>query len=166
MNKLGLSVTPLQVQQMDRILSVLVEDTPAQFALVIDQSGSVVSSMGENLTSDLAVLGTLIAGDLSASQEIARLTGQYQKYQLIIREGDLTNSILAEAGEHLILYLQISKSSPLGWVRLRVLEACRELKEFVFLPGNEFGLDLDLNTSGSKSISDLTDDALDSMWIN
>ena len=83
---------------MDQILSVLMDEIPAQLAFLIDQSGAVVSSRGDISSNDLAVLGSLIAGDLSASQEIARLTGQYQKYQLIIREGDISNTVLSEAG--------------------------------------------------------------------
>lgn len=162
--RLGLAVTPSQVQQMDHILSILMEDIPAQLALLIDQSGAVVCSKGDVSSNDLAVLGSLIAGDLSASQEIARLTGQYQKYQLIIREGDISNTILSEAGQDLILYLQVAKASPLGWVRIRVMEACKLLKEFTFLPTEDISLDME--AGDIQSISDLTDNALDSMWIN
>lgn len=163
--RLGLAVTPSQVQQMDQILSILMEDIPAQLALLIDQSGAVICSKGEITSNDLAVLGSLIAGDLSASQEIARLTGQYQKYQLIIREGDISNTILSEAGEELILYLQVAKSSPLGWVRIRVMEACKQLKDFSFIPADNMSLDPD-TAADMQSISDFTDNALDSMWIN
>lgn len=163
-HRLGLEVTPQQVQEMEQILLELMDESPAQLILLIDQSGSVISSLGELSGTDTAVLGTLIAGDLSASQEIARLTGQYQRFQLIIREGEITNTILSEAGEQLILYLQINKSIPLGWVRLRVIETCNKLKKFIFNSLEKFEF---VPGEGEKTnFSDLTDDALDSMWIN
>jgi hypothetical protein len=162
--KLGLAVSPEQVHEMNQILAVLLEEISAQIILLIDQSGSVITSVGDAPGTDLSVLGTLVAGDLSASQEIARLTGQYQKFQLVTREGDFTNTILSEAGEELIVYLQVSKQNPLGWVRMRVIDACKQLKRFELHPYHE--QDLGLHGMDEKSISDLTDDALDSMWMN
>lgn len=160
----GTEVSDEQILTIDVILNELLKDSPALFVLLIDQSGSVIHTAGDTRHADLAILGTLIAGDLTASQEIARLTGQYQTFQHIIREGDLTNSLLSEAGDHFILYLQTNKSVPLGWVRMRVLEACQKLKDIKLNPPNHMK-PLEVNEKPSN-LSDLAGDALDSLWIN
>jgi predicted regulator of Ras-like GTPase activity (Roadblock/LC7/MglB family) len=162
--KLGIVVSPEQINEINLILSELMEECPAQLALLIDQSGSVLSYQGENQSIDLVVLAALVAGDLCASQEIARLTGQYQKFQLIIREGELSNTILSEAGEQIIIYLQVSKVSPLGWVRLRLIEACKKLRTINFQIPEKINMTSDSNDN--NDLSNFTDDALDAMWIN
>jgi predicted regulator of Ras-like GTPase activity (Roadblock/LC7/MglB family) len=160
----GIVVSPEQIYEINQILSELMEECPAQLALLIDQSGSVLSYQGENQSIDLVVLAALVAGDLCASQEIARLTGQYQKFQLIIREGELSNTILSEAGDQIVIYLQVSKASPLGWVRLRLMDACKKLRKIEFQAPEKINMDSD--TKDGNSLSNLTDDALDAMWIN
>jgi predicted regulator of Ras-like GTPase activity (Roadblock/LC7/MglB family) len=160
----GIVVSPEQIYEINQILSELMEECPAQLALLIDQNGSVLSYQGENQSIDLVVLAALVAGDLCASQEIARLTGQYQKFQLIIREGELSNTILSEAGDQIVIYLQVSKVSPLGWVRLRLMDACKKLRKIEFKVPEKFSMASD--TKDGNDLTTLTDDALDAMWIN
>jgi predicted regulator of Ras-like GTPase activity (Roadblock/LC7/MglB family) len=116
----GLVLYPTHYQTIDQILLELVQKIPARFVLLTDVTGQVVSAHGDQSQIDLVALGSLIAGDLAASQEIARLTGQYQSYQLILREGLLSHTFITEAGQQFVLFVQTPGDTPLGWARMLI----------------------------------------------
>ena len=160
--RVGATIFPSQDQAIERVLVDLKEHCPAQFILVADVSGQLVSTQGERGPADLVALSALIAGDLAASQEIARLTGQYQSHQLVLREGQMSSTFLVEAGRFLVLFVRVSSEVPLGWARLMILEAGRQIGEIMAAPPDlveEMHLDL-----GEKNLSDAVGDLLDSMW--
>ncbi len=158
----GLSLYPVQDQAIDRILDDLMQKCPAEFVLLVETSGQIISSKGEKGKTDLVALGSLIAGDLAASQEIARLTDQYQQAQLILREGSKSNTFLSEAGSHMALYMKIDKDVPIGWARLLIQESGRQLAEVASAHPEDLDK-LDLGLSEEK-LNSLIGDSFDSMW--
>ena len=158
----GITIYPSHEQALDKILSDLAERCPAPFILLADVSGQLVSVQGERGHNDLVALSSLVAGDLAASQEIARLTGEYKSHQLVLREGQKFNTFISEAGQHLLLFAQVAQEVPLGWARLVILEAARQVSEVIATPVEEVStLELGL---GEEKLSDLVSDALDSLW--
>lgn len=120
----GISIFPSQDKAFDQILSDLLNKAPARFILLTDISGQIISACGERGKADLVALGSLAAGDLAASQEIARISsGEYQENQMIMREGTKMHTIIYKTGPYLILLLQITSDVPLGWVRFLVKQA-------------------------------------------
>jgi len=158
----GLSLSPSQDQIINRILRDLLEKCPAQFILLAELSGQIISVQGETGKTDLIGLGALVAGDLAASQEIARLTGQYQHAQLILREGPETASFISEAGDRMVIYMRIHKEVPMGWARLIIQETSRKLAEVTSMPPEEVEK-IDLQLSEDK-LDTLIGDGLDSIW--
>ncbi len=139
------TVMPAQDQAMERIVKELLLLCPAQFALVVERSGFLLMSAGQSRVVDLSALASLVAGDMAASQEIARRTGQFQGCQLTLREGPEANTFLAEAGPDLILFAQISKDVPIGWARLLIQESGRQLSQVLTTSPDEVDkLDLGL----------------------
>ncbi len=156
------TIYPSQDQAIDRVLSGMLERCPAQFALIAEKSGQLVSVLGERDFADPVILASLIAGDMAASQEIARVTGQYQRFQFVLREGLASNTIIAEAGEYLILFVQVKKDVPLGWARLVITEASHKLAEIIAAqPDDIKDLNIDIK---QDAISEWVDDALNSLW--
>lgn len=123
----GITIYPDQDRKIIDLLSRLSQKLPAQFLLLTDVTGQVILSQGEQKSVDLISLGSLVAGDLAASQEIARLTGEYQDYQLVLREGSTSHTFIAEAGHYLALLAQVSHEVPLGWARVLLQKTAREL---------------------------------------
>jgi predicted regulator of Ras-like GTPase activity (Roadblock/LC7/MglB family) len=158
----GQSLHPSQDQAIERVLNDLMQKCPAQFVLLAELSGQLISTQGERGKTNLAALGALIAGDLAASQEIARLTGQYQHAQLILREGSKSTAFISEAGQQMALYMRVDKEVPMGWARLLILEASRTLAEVISTaPEDVEKLDLELS---EEKLSTLIGDGLDSIW--
>ncbi|MDQ6963699.1 MAG: hypothetical protein Q9M13_02125, partial [Mariprofundales bacterium] len=120
----GLTIYPSQDRAIDRLLAALVQKVPARFALLADVSGQVISARGDrHSVLEPVALGSLIAGDLAASHEIARLLGEYQSYQMILREGLTAHTFILEAGAYMVLLVQVSSEVPLGWARMVIREA-------------------------------------------
>lgn len=158
----GLSLYPSQYHAIEQVLDDLMRICPAQFILLAEQSGQLISVQGERGKTDIVALGALIAGDLAASQEIARLTGQYQHAQLILREGPKSTAFISEAGQQMVLYMRIDRDVPLGWARLLLQDAIHTLAE-VITTSPEDVEELDLKISEEK-LTALIGDGLDSIW--
>ncbi len=156
------TVFPSQDRAMDQILEDLLGRCPAEYILVAEASGQVFSVKGKREVANPVVLASLIAGDMAASQEIARVTGQYQHFQFSLREGIAANTFLAEAGTHLILFVQVAKDVPLGWARMLIAEASHRLEDVMSsTPDDARDVCIDL---GKDGMADWLDDALGSLW--
>jgi len=153
-------VTPSQQSAIEKIALSLKAKTPARFILVADRNGHVLVFSGDGMQdAGLAELAALLAGDLAASQEIARLTGAFQQKQLILREGEKQNTFLCEAGGDLVLFMQSDSEVPLGWARLLVVEAGSQLAA-MHLSSDDEGT-MGFNSDGFKQN---LDDAIDGLW--
>ncbi len=145
-----------------KVLVECAQKCPVQFLLLAGVSGQPIAFEGEQNNINLAALGALLAGDLAASQEIARLTNQYQSYQMILREGRESTFLLSEAGPYMILFARVDHEVPLGWARILILETCRRLADIASARPDELGsLDLGLH---EERLSALIGDRLDSIW--
>jgi predicted regulator of Ras-like GTPase activity (Roadblock/LC7/MglB family) len=127
----GLTILPEQDKAIDRTLTDLVASIPADFVLLTDSSGQVISFGGDRAQLDLISLGALIAGEQVASQEMARLAGEYQASQMLIREGTKSNFYICEAGPHLVLLVKASSETPLGWARIVIRQAGETLAKVI-----------------------------------
>ena len=159
----GITIYPEQDQAIDKTLKGMLDSIPARFALLTDISGQIVSVQGERGGIDPVVLGSLIAGDLAASQEIARVTGEYQTTQMVLREGQKSHSFIAEAGPYLALLVQVSSDVPLGWARMMIKKVSSDLAEIAATtPEPSEQPKLDFGAEGNAA--DLFGDALEDMW--
>lgn len=162
--RVGLTIYPSQDKAIDQILSELFERLPAQFILLADTSGQLVSMQGERGNHDLVALSALIAGDMAASQEISRLTGQYQNSQLVMREGQKHCSFIGEAGRYLLIFAQVSTDVPLGWARLLIREAGQKIDEIMATdPERLEEMELSFN---DEQLNESVDSALDSLFTD
>lgn len=158
----GIDLLSWQHQAIIQIISDLAHEIPAYFVLLTDVTGQIVTIHGERNNAELAALGALVAGDLAASQEIARLTGEYHNHQMILREGERTNTFIAEAGGQLILLVQVYTQVPLGWARILIRKVATNLAEVVSSHQGEEEPDSALSQA---DLPDLFKKALDNIWL-
>ncbi len=160
--RIGITIYPSQKKAIKQVLVELEERCPTQLILLADVSGLLISIRGNRGESDPTALASLIAGDLAASQEIARMTNQYQSCQLILREGQRSNSFIAEVGPYLALFVQVDADTPLGWARLLILEASRQIVEIISVRP-QFFQKPDLELDEAKIINDV-ENTFDNLW--
>jgi len=166
----GLTLYPSQNKSINKLLGNLIKQVPAQFVLLADVTGQVVSARGEQNKIDLVALGSLVAGDLAASQEIARITGQYQDSQVALREGKHTNSFILETGTHLALFVQVAHDVPLGWARMVIKNTAKDITDILSNtpPEAEQAKTEAANQpffDNDDKLPDLFSDALDDLWM-
>jgi len=158
----GLILTKDQLEQIAMILTKMVDTIPAKFILLVENSGQIVQFQGDFGNTDTAILGSLIAADLAASQEIARLSGEYQDFQMILREGEKTHIIISEAGKSLTFLVAFRRDVPLGWARKLIQISAREIAD---VNNQIFENPLENENEATKGdLPDLFNDALDQIW--
>jgi hypothetical protein len=90
------------------------------------------------------------------------MTGEFQEFQMVLREGDRSHMILSEAGRHLVFLVLFAKDVPLGWARKLIQRAAAILKIQATEPENPGETLPEAEISGN--LTDLFDDALDDIW--
>lgn len=161
----GLTIFPEHQKTIEQWLTQLVQKTPARFVMLTDVSGQLISARGDQGRANLVALGSLIAGDLAASQEVARLLGEYQDYQMVLREGHTSHTLILEAGRHLVLFAQISSDVPLGWARMLIQDAARNLADlFETIPQPPEASQPE-SIFDEENLPDLFKNALDELWV-
>jgi predicted regulator of Ras-like GTPase activity (Roadblock/LC7/MglB family) len=164
----GLTLYPAQYAALDQTLTDLIQKLPAQLVVLTDVSGQLVAARGEQERINLVALGSLISGDLAASQEIARLMGEYQDHQMVLREGRTAHTFIVEAGHHLALLVRLSQEIPLGWARMVIRQAAQQLAEIAAVqPAQPMGPELAGSVEallGEEALPNLFSEALDDLW--
>ena len=80
----GTTIYPEHMNLIECVLSDLVLNVPALFSLLTDTAGQNIAWDGEIGDTNLVTLGALIASDMAASQEIARVTSDYRNHHMIL----------------------------------------------------------------------------------
>ncbi len=160
----GITISAAQAAEIDRVLDDLIQRVPARFVLLTEASGLVVSFCGERGNMDLVALASLAASDLAASQTIARLTGEYEHCQLVLRQGQQNNTILSEVGRHLVLLVQTPRQVPLGWARMLVIEAARQLEAILKAPPEPADEATSAPQLEQGGLGDLFGQAFENLW--
>ncbi len=158
----GLAVTAAQQKAIDEILKNTLENIPAKFILLVDSSGQLVNVVGDTGSIETAALGSLIAADIAASQEITRLIGEEQLFQMVLREGEHYHLIIAEAGSRMAFITLFSRDVPIGWAR-NLIQSCSDkiTKATQIVDESQ---PQQKNGPANDAFKDLFNTALDDIW--
>jgi predicted regulator of Ras-like GTPase activity (Roadblock/LC7/MglB family) len=126
------SVLPTQfLDEVEQQLGRFHEKTGVSIVLFIDDSGQLISYKGDASGIDLASLAALVAGDMAAVAEMARLIGEQDRFKLLLREGE-TNHILTSSIRGNFYLVSIFKTDvQIGLVRLYSRETMNNLSRLV-----------------------------------
>jgi len=158
----GVVLYPQQERAIHAVLEEIASKAAASLVLVTTHTGHFVASNGGRAGMDIAALGSLIAADLAASQQIARLIDETEAYQMVLREGDRINMFVSEAGPALVLLVVVPSAEPVGWVRILVREGSHKLAAITQAPFEPIGEPDSPAPQGE--LADLIGNALDKLW--
>ena len=116
-------------------------DANARCALLVDRSGQLVATVGEQPTFDPTAFATLTAADFSANDQLAKLIGE-NDFQSLFHQGEKESMYLADVARRVILVVLFDNRTTLGLVRLKmkaVVDELATLFEGVFSRGTEGG---------------------------
>jgi predicted regulator of Ras-like GTPase activity (Roadblock/LC7/MglB family) len=153
----------LTKQQFDRIFSCLA-DLAAKLrlmaVLLVDGSGRILAQkMGEGWKeSRLEGLAALASGSFSASNEIARLLGERDRFKMVLHEGQQRNIFMCSVGPRFFLAVVFESGTALGMIRLFTRKTVEELVPI--LADDSYPAE-DLGRIFDKRFEMLLDDELD-----
>src|SRR4026209_1727250 len=98
----------------------------ARCALLVDRSGQLVATVGEQPKFDPTAFATLAAADFSANDQLARLIGETD-FNSLFHQGEKESMYLADVARRVILVVLFDNRTTLGLVRLKMKETVNEL---------------------------------------
>jgi predicted regulator of Ras-like GTPase activity (Roadblock/LC7/MglB family) len=118
-------------EEFDRINSILGRlwmDANAKIVFLVDKNGQQIAAKGDLEKVDATSLASLTAGNVAATDGLARLIGE-KEFSILFHEGERDNIHISIVAQRLILVVIFDERSSLGLVRLRVRKAAAEVEE-------------------------------------
>jgi predicted regulator of Ras-like GTPase activity (Roadblock/LC7/MglB family) len=109
-------------QSLERFLG----ECNARCALLIDRTGQLVATVGEQPDFDPTAFSTLAAADFSANDQLAKLIGE-NDFNSLFHQGEKESMYLADIARRVILVVLFDNRTTLGLVRLKMKHTVEEL---------------------------------------
>ncbi len=120
------SVTEEDFGGITEALQRFLHETNARCALLVDRSGQLVATVGEQPNFDPTAFATLTAADFSANDQLAKLIGE-DDFSSLFHQGEKESMYLADIARRVILVALFDNRTTLGLVRLRIKDTVLEL---------------------------------------
>ena len=101
-------------------------ESNARCALLVDRTGQLVATVGEQPTFDPTAFATLTAADFSANDQLAKLIGETD-FNSLFHQGEKESMYLADVARRVILVVLFDNRTTLGLVRLKMKDVVAEL---------------------------------------
>jgi predicted regulator of Ras-like GTPase activity (Roadblock/LC7/MglB family) len=101
------------------LLNSLLREANARTALLVDRSGQMLATVGEEPRFDPVAFASLTAADFSANDQLARMLGE-QEFGALFHQGEKDSLYLADVARRVIRVVLFDNRTTLGLVKLRV----------------------------------------------
>jgi predicted regulator of Ras-like GTPase activity (Roadblock/LC7/MglB family) len=151
-----------EYQKIREVISRLRSECNAKVVFLVDKNGQQIAASGELDSIDTTALASLAAGNVAATDSLARLIGE-KEFSILFHEGERDNLHISVVGGRVILVVIFDERSSLGLVRLRVKKGSAELSVI---------LDVMLKKSasprraaaGGSPFAEITDEDIDKLF--
>src|SRR3954464_12585946 len=113
--------------QIKDTLHRLQVDSNSKIVFLVDKNGQQIASQGDMANVDATSLASLTAGNVAATDGLAKLIGE-KEFSILFHEGEKDNIHISLVAQRVILVVIFDERSSLGLVRLRVKKASMELE--------------------------------------
>ena len=107
-------------------LTVLLQESSARCALLVDRTGQLLASVGERPSFDPTAFASLTAADFSANDQLAKMIGE-PEFASLFHQGERESMYLADVARRVILVVLFDNRTTVGMVRLRVKRTVGDL---------------------------------------
>ena len=115
-----------EFKKIRQALQRLFQDASAKLVFLVDKNGQQIAAVGDMNSVDTTSLASLTAGNVAATDGLARLIGE-KEFSILFHEGEKDNIHISIVAQRVILVVIFDERSSLGLVRLRVRRATTEL---------------------------------------
>jgi len=117
-----------EFNQIKQIISKLRVDANSKVVFLVDKNGQQIAAHGDIENLDTTSLASLTAGNVAATDGLAKLIGE-KEFSILFHEGEKDNIHISIVAQRVILVVIFDERSSLGLVRLRVKKASQELND-------------------------------------
>lgn len=155
-----------EYQQIKSILLRLNHDANAKVVFLVDKNGQQIAACGEIENLDTTSLASLTAGNVAATDGLAKLIGE-KEFSILFHEGERDNIHISLVGKRVILVIIFDQRSSLGLVRLRVKRASLELEKVFDTIVRKVEAERQAQEAGASSpFAEITDEDIDNLFSN
>lgn len=150
--------------QIKTIISKLRIDANAKLVFLVDKNGQQIAAHGNIENLDTTSLASLTAGNVAATDALAKLIGE-KEFSILFHEGERDNIHISIVGLRVILVVIFDERSSLGLVRLRVKKASQELNDvFTSIMDKVEKEKTSVGASFESPFAEITDEDIDSLF--
>jgi predicted regulator of Ras-like GTPase activity (Roadblock/LC7/MglB family) len=151
-----------EFRQLEEALRRLRQEANAKAVFLIDKNGQQIAAAGEIERFDTTSLASLTAGNVAATDGLAKLIGE-REFSVLFHEGQQEHIHISLVAKRAILVVIFDDRSSLGLVRLRVRRASGELEK-VFEVMLQKGEKEAQGVAHASPFAEITDDDIDALF--
>jgi len=151
-----------EYERLESVLRRLRADSNARAIFLIDKNGQQIAAAGELDQFDTTSLASLTAGNVAATDGLAKLIGE-REFSVLFHEGQQDHIHISIVGKRAILLVIFDDRSSLGLVRLRVKRAGGEM-EAVFETMKEKASVVEEAGETTSPFAEITDEDIDALF--
>ncbi len=151
-----------EYQKIHQAITQLRADCNAKVVFVVDKNGQQIAGSGELEAIDTTALASLAAGNVAATDSLARLIGE-KEFSILFHEGERDNLHISIVGGRVILVVIFDERSSLGLVRLKVKRGSAELAVVLDEVMQKASLPPREGSAGSQ-FAEITDEDIDNLF--
>jgi len=153
-----------EFNQIKQIISKLRIDANAKVVFLVDKNGQQIAAHGDIENLDTTSLASLTAGNVAATDGLARLIGE-KEFSILFHEGEKDNIHISIVAQRVILVVIFDEKSSLGLVRLRVKKASHELNDvFARIMSKVESEKAAAGSAFESPFAEITDEDIDSLF--
>lgn len=120
-----------QFESIEGILSEELIELGVRCVLLIDLAGNIIVNLDDgDLEHDIYSLAALAAGNFGAVSAMAKIVGE-EDFSLLFHRGESESIHFSKIDDELLLVTIFEKDVSLGFLRLKVTEATKKIKEIL-----------------------------------
>ena len=150
-----------ELKEIQDIINQLHIDARSRIVFVVDKNGQQIAAAGDISSIDATSLASLTAGNVAATDGLAKLIGE-KEFSILFHEGEKDNVHISIVANRVILVVIFDDRSSLGLVRLRVKKTSQELARIfeTIIQKSE----KQPNGMMEAAFSEITDDDIDNLF--
>src|SRR5882724_8416914 len=153
-----------EYQQIKDTLQRLQVDSNSKIVFLVDKNGQQIAVHGDMRGVDATSLASLTAGNVAATDGLAKLIGE-KEFSILFHEGEKDNIQISIVAQRVILVVIFDSRSSLGLVRLMVKKASIELTEVFERVVRKIKSERESGSlEGESPFAEITDEDIDSLF--
>ena len=155
-----------EYQRIKTIITKLRTESNAKLVFLVDKNGQQIAAQGDLENLDATSLASLTAGNVAATDGLAKLIGE-KEFSILFHEGERDNIHISIVAQRVILVVIFDNRSSLGLVRLRVKKATSELTDVFERVVKKINHERESGRLDVESpFAEITDDDIDNLFTN